>query len=149
MLDRFFIHDSLIFHKIGYTEPPNLKVDPVEFQKEEKVPKGEARVLIGDNLGSDKYFSTLACFHFTSVPHLMDYGIKPFIFTELNFYPPYRSSDTLLQQFKNHTRGGAGFGLSFAIQQRFNFNIYYKLLAAHRKGDIIKGGYLNFELSFF
>ena len=50
---------------------------------------GNSRILLGDDLGADKYIHALARLDFTNVPYLKKYNIRPFIFGEYVYYPPH------------------------------------------------------------
>ena len=44
--------------------------------------------MLGDDLGSEKMIHLLTRLQFTNIPKLKYYGISPYMFGELIFYPP-------------------------------------------------------------
>ena len=50
---------------------------------------GYRKVILGDDLGSERYLNLVTKFDFQDLPFLRDFKIRPFVFGEYTFYPPH------------------------------------------------------------
>ena len=145
--DRFFIQRTHCFNVLGHSEQIN-------FKKENK----NGQVIIGDDLGSECYFHLLTKLIYNNVYLLKEWGIKPFIFNEIIYYP----SAFKRNQFLKDVRIGLGIGLSMSlpINQFLNLHIYNNLFVfglGHEKNgkkiasfsDIIRAGTFEIEIGLF
>ena len=146
--------------------PSNYPVDPVKFNEEikkdlknneeskEKESVKTRKVILGDDLGSEKYVSLLSRLDFCNIPYLKEYNVKPFIFGELIFYPPpCGSSINMKDQIRKYTRGGLGFGLSVPLPVNDMLNLHFynnvAIFNAKSPGDIARASLLEVDIGFF
>ena len=117
------------------------------------MPIGSRRIILGDDLGAERYINASARFDFADVPFLSKYGIKPFVFGEYIFYPPSTFEGSLSEQIRKFSRGGLGFGLSIPlpIGDNLSIQIYHNALLFNplNKGDIARTGLINLDFGFF
>lgn len=77
---------------------------------------GSKKIIIGDDLGSERYLSLLGKLEFLNIPFLRNYGIKPFIFGEIIYYPSFKNKYICMKdEILKNTRGGMGFGIAFPL----------------------------------
>jgi len=121
--DRFFLNSTHCFNFLGHVEDSNQKQDPQKFEDNATKPSTAKKVLLGDDLGAEAYAHGSMRLDFTDVPYLNKYGIRPFVFGELIYYPPYYAQGAMSQRIKQHTRGGIGFGIAIPLPVGDNINI--------------------------
>ena len=109
-------------------------------------------MILGDDLGSERYVNFLGKLEFTNIPYLKAYNIKPFIFGELIFYPPYYSQ-SLPDALKKYTRGGIGFGFSIPlfIHEMLSIQLYHNAFVFNpiHKGDIARFNIVEIDIGIF
>lgn len=164
--DRLFLSRTHCFSVLGHNEVSNRIVDEAEINKDiikterQQDPQSQSdtclrKVIMGDDLGSERYLNLLGRLDFCNIPGLRNYGLKPFIFGELIYYPPCNEkSPTLAASLKRYTRGGFGFGLSvpLPINEMLNLHIYQNIAlfnASKQRGDIARNSMIEVEIGFF
>ena len=144
--DRLFVTKTHCFNSIGHCEPSNEPIDPLSIQSSEPKDKTFRKVILGDDLGSEKYLTVLGRLEFSDVPMLKNYSIKPFIFAEGIYYPPAASYG------REYCRGGIGFGVSIPlpVNDMLSLQIYQNALIYNpNKGDIARTSAFEIEIGFF
>ena len=131
--DRFFITHSKSFQAIGHTEKSNRPVDIVSLQDKNTNLGTERRrrVILGDDLGSERYSTLVAKLDFCNVPFLKEYHIKPCVFAEYIFYPHHKNEGSLGEQLKQYSKLGVGFGFSVNLNLSaidFSLILYHNIL---------------------
>lgn len=132
------------------------KVDDVKVQ----VPSN--KVILGDDLGAETFFSLFCRLEFTDIPYLRYYNVRPFVFADYVFYPPHHcnlSHGTLgLKSIKQFSRGGLGFGLSapMPINDMLSIHVYHNALLFNcdrtgslSLGDIYRTGAIEIDFGIF
>lgn len=103
-------------------------------------------------MGSERYLSFLGKVEFTDIPYLKAYNVKPFIFGELIYYPPYYSQ-AIPDSVKKYTRGGIGFGISIPlpIHEMLSIQLYHNAYVFNplNKKDIARYGTLEIDIGIF
>lgn len=91
--DRLFLSKTYCFKTLGHIEPSNEPINVKEIQSKDPKDKHTRKVILGDDLGSERNLTLMGRLEFTDIPWLRDHSIKPFIFGEYVFYPPYSSNN--------------------------------------------------------
>ena len=90
--DRLFLSKTYCFKILGHEEESNEPIDVKSIQSKEPKDKNTRKVILGDDLGSERNLTFMGRLEFSGIPWLRDHSIKPFIFGEYVFYPPYSSN---------------------------------------------------------
>ena len=141
---------------MGHSEDSNEPIDPTSVQETAKKAGNTRKVILGDDLGAERYIHFIGRLDFLNIPFLRRFSIKPFLFSELVFYPPYTSNYSglsALDQFKKYSRCGLGFGFSvpLPIGDMLSFHLYQNVLMfnSSHKGDIIRNSFVELDIGFY
>ena len=155
--DRFYVDISHCFAHLGHFAYSNRKLDPKDLNKDVQkdnenaaadgeLPEAQPQhnknkksrrknIILGDDLGSEHFANMYAKLEFTDVPYSKYFnssGIRPYIFGECVYYPPFNTSETnLWSKIQKYTRGGIGYGLVIPltfIDENFTFHLYQNAL---------------------
>ena len=104
------------------------------------------KVVLGDDMGCDRFAYLGARLDFLNIPYLEQAGVRTYSQAELIYYPPYKSQGGV----RADLRGSVGFGISMPLSSMINFGLYYNAANFGSKvGDVEKSSIINFTFNFF
>ena len=93
--------------------------------------------MIGDDLGVERFVNFMGRLDFCNIPGLRKYNLRPFVFAEVVYYPPFYSNQGgLWSQIRKYTRGGVGYGISIPlpINDMLNLHLYQNVALFNASG---------------
>ena len=72
--DRVFLQQTHCFKALGHTEDSNEPIDPQDIQESAKKAGNSRKVILGDDLGSERYVNLFGKLDFCNIPFLRRYS---------------------------------------------------------------------------
>jgi len=128
-----------------------------EFERRKKAAKNDIKVfevnhgVLGDDPGSLMFFNFQNRLHFQNIPWLKNYGIQPYLASEVIFYPSCTAEFTGPASYiLAHTRLTLGWGLAFKLSPQISLLFQVSSINLNRqKGDLSRELGFNINIGFY